>query len=117
MSLFKVLPFPLDGYKRFVIGLVGNDAAVLSFVQNFWDSATGVELVDRATFLTNFLRIRDTNGKLSWTYDSCEVLTQNENILTYHADENNPAVQLAGYMGIELPPASTYPNHNMVDVD
>ena len=116
MSLYKVLPFPLDRHKRFVIGLVGNDAALLEFVQQNWDGATGVELVDRNTFLSHFLNICDTNGKLSWTYDSCEVLTQNEKILSYQSG-NNSAFQLAGYMGIQLPPPESIPNHNMVEVD
>ena len=85
-------------------------------MQNFWDGATGVELVSRDTFLTNFLNLRDTNGKLSWNYDSCEVLTQNETILSYEEGDSS-AFQLAGYMGIDLPPPGSTPNHNMVDVD
>ena len=116
MSLFKVLPFPLDGYKRFVIGLVGDDETLLTFVQQTWSSSTGVELVAHNTFLSHFLTIRDTNGKLSWNYDSCEILTQNENILSYETGDSS-AFQLAGYMGINLPPAASVPNHNMVEVD
>ena len=62
------------------------------------------------------MNLRDTNGKLSWNYDRCEVLTQNKTILSYEEGYSS-AFQLAGYMGIDLPLAGSVPNHNMMDVD
>ena len=116
MPLFKVLPFPLDGTRCYVIGLGGNDEELLNFVQDKWDDATGVELVSKEAFLKDILRYKDSNGKISWHHDKCKVLTQNGTELIYE-DEDNPAFQLAGYLGIELPPAGSIQNSNMMDVE
>ena len=116
MPLFKVLPFPLDDIRCYVIGFVGNDGELLNFVRETWSDATGVELVTKEAFLKDILRLKDSNGHITWHHDKCKVLTQNGIELIYEV-EQNPAFQLAGYLGIELPPAGSVPNSNMMDVD
>ena len=113
MSLYKLTPTSGNGYSRYIVALPSDN--ILDLAQVEWDDVEAFELVTQHHFLTNILSLRDKNSVISWKHPSCKILTQNGTVLTYEEDDN-PAYHLAGFLGIELPPAGSVPNNNMIDV-